>query len=63
QLVPLGTVELGPVPKDKSQTSQVVLIPLKEQHDNMVATKLIKHVHDGIIDRPNIEEPSHGILL
>ena len=54
-----GKVELGQVPDEKGQEGQVMLRPLKEQHDHIVATKLPKHLQEGVIARPNIDEPAH----
>ncbi len=56
----LGTIELGQIPEENGQVGQVVLRPLKEHHDHIVATKLRKHVQEGMLACPHIEEPSPG---
>ena len=56
----LGTVELGQIPHEKGQVGQVVVRPLREQHDHIAAAKLPTHHQEGIIACPHIEEPTIG---
>ena len=55
QAVLLGTIELGQVPQDNGQVGQVVLRPIREQHDHIMAANLHTHVQDGLLASPNIE--------
>ena len=57
-----GRNRAGPCSSRHGQVGQVVLRPLKEQHDHIVATKLHKHVHMVLLPYPTIAEPSPGIL-
>jgi hypothetical protein len=51
----LGTIELGQVPQEKGQVGQVVLRPLKEQHDHIVAGKPPLFVVGGLGAKPCLQ--------
>ncbi len=60
-VVLLGTLELGQTPQENGQVGQVVIRPLREQHDHILAATLPKHVQDGRARVQSIVEPSASL--